>query len=134
MKWSGLLMIHWAEGLQAIQKQGYTLVMGGNVPLHEWTYNGEYPPKLNIDENSDIKEEKEPTENVITWLFEENSFVPCGKIVGEEKYIIVCDYLGTPTLAHSDDGSLIWEREIDIYGTTKRLKGDKALMPIMFQG
>ena len=104
----------------------------GNVPLHEWQYEGEYPPKLSIDDNNKIEEQPEPTENVITWLFEENSFVPCGKIVGNEKYSIVSDYLGTPTHANREDGSLIWEREIDVYGALR--KGNNEFVPFLYQG
>lgn len=104
----------------------------GNVPLHEWQYNGEFPPAIILDEQSTIKEEPEPTENVITWLFEANSFVPCGKIVGEEQYSIVSDYLGTPTHGYDSSGSLIWERELDIYGVVR--KGNNDFVPFLYQG
>jgi RHS repeat-associated protein len=106
----------------------------GNVPLHEWQYDGEYPPKLSIDETDSLKEAEEPTENAITWLFEENSFVPCGKIVGEEKYSIVCDYLGTPTHAYDSNGSLIWERELDIYGNARKISGNADFCNFLWQG
>ena len=65
-------------------------------------------------------------------MFEANSFVPCGKIVGEEKYSIVSDYLGTPTHAYDSEGSLIWEREIDIYGALR--KGDNDFVLFLWQG
>ena len=87
----------------------------GNVPLHEWEYKGEYPPGLSIDATGTLKEEQEPVENLVTWIYEEGSFVPCGKITGEEEYSIVADYLGTPTHAFNADGAQVWERELDIY-------------------
>ncbi|AZA78673.1 hypothetical protein EG347_14735 [Chryseobacterium sp. G0186] len=42
-------------------------------------------PELSIEANG-LKEAEELVENVITWIFEENSFVPCTKIVGAEQY------------------------------------------------
>ncbi|AZA78667.1 RHS repeat-associated core domain-containing protein [Chryseobacterium sp. G0186] len=103
----------------------------GNVPLHEWQYEGEYPPKLSIEANG-LKEAEEPVENVITWIFEENSFVPCAKIIGTERYSIVSDYLGTPTHAYNADGAKVWERELDIYGNVR--KGNNEFVPFLFQG
>ena len=51
-------------------------VWSGNVPLHE------------------LHQEDNTTQEVITWLFE--GFVPVAKIVDEQKYSIVSDYLGKP--------------------------------------
>jgi rhs family protein len=36
------------------------------------------------------------TDNLITWVFDKNSFVPCGKIVNGKHYSIITDHLGTP--------------------------------------
>ena len=103
----------------------------GHVPLHEWHYEGEYPPRLSIEANG-LKEAEEPVENVITWIFEENSFVPCAKIIGTERYSIVSDYLGTPTQAYSADGTKVWERELDIYGNVR--KGNNEFVPFLYEG
>ncbi|WP_114789444.1 DUF6531 domain-containing protein [Niabella yanshanensis] len=108
-------------------------VWDGNVPLHEWQYKGQYPSKKTITEEG-IKEEKEPVENIITWLFEEGAFVPCAKFEGEKKYSIVADYLGTPTHAYDGDGKIVWERELDIYGTTRQQKGENGFVPYLYQG
>ena len=104
------------------------------MPLHEWQYEGEYPPHLNIDEGNTIKELLEPVENLITWIYEEGSFVPCGKIAGEEEYSIVSDYLGTPTHAFNSKGEKVWERELDIYGNIRSLNEDKNLISQLYQG
>ena len=64
----------------------------------------------------------EPTTNLITWVFEEGSFVPQAKIVDGETYSIISDYLGTPILSFDEKGNKVWERELDIYGKVK--KGD----------
>ena len=60
-------------------------VWDGNVPLHEWT------------EESDVT----------TWLFEEGTFVPTAKIVGDKSYSIITDYLGTPTHAFDSHGAKV---------------------------
>jgi len=106
----------------------------GNVPLHEWQYKGKFPPQQLVNENGDITEETEPAENVITWVYEDGSFVPCAKIVGEESYSIVADYLGTPTHAFDKEGVKVWERELDVYGSVRTIKGDKDFIPQLYQG
>ncbi|ANH81768.1 hypothetical protein A8C56_12945 [Niabella ginsenosidivorans] len=108
-------------------------VWDGNVPLHEWKYEGTYPPKKSVDEEG-IKEEQEPVENTITWLYEANSFVPCAKLIDNEQYSIVTDYLGTPTHAYNGSGEKVWERELDIYGAVKKETGKKGLVPQLYQG
>jgi len=76
--------------------------------------------------------EPEPTENVVTWVYEEGSFVPSAKLVGKEKYSIISNYLGTPESAYDSQGNKVWEREIDIYGKVK--KGDSIFVPFLYQG
>ncbi|HTG56308.1 MAG TPA: RHS repeat-associated core domain-containing protein, partial [Niabella sp.] len=105
----------------------------GNVPLHEWNYTGQYPPKKAVNEKG-IIEEEEPVEDVITWVFEEGSFVPCAKLEGEEQYSIITDYLGTPTHAYNKEGKMVWERELDIYGATRQQKGKNGFVPYLYQG
>ena len=85
-------------------------VWDGNVPLHEWT------------EESDVT----------TWLFEEGTFVPTAKIVGDKSYSIITDYLGTPTHAFDSHGAKVWERNLDIYGKIRT--GNSTLVPFLFQG
>jgi hypothetical protein len=50
-------------------------IWDGNVLLHEWQYDGGQPPAKIIDEEG-IKETKEPIKNVVTWLYEDGSFIP----------------------------------------------------------
>ncbi|MEJ5054701.1 DUF6531 domain-containing protein, partial [Sphingobacterium sp. MYb382] len=106
----------------------------GNVPLHEWQYEGVYPPELSVDESKQLQQEAEPVENLITWLFEENSFVPCGKIVGKETYSIVSDYLGTPNFMYNAQGEKVWECTLDIYGKVRTLQGSLKDCPFRYQG
>lgn len=106
----------------------------GNVPLHEWRYEGGYPPANFVDEGGELREEAEPVENLITWVYEEGTFVPCARITADEQYSIVADYLGTPTHAFSSTGEQVWERELDVYGAVRSIKGDKNLIPQLYQG
>ncbi|PUV23853.1 RHS repeat domain-containing protein [Sphingobacterium athyrii] len=107
-------------------------IWDGNVPLHEWEYQRSFPPGFTIDDENNIQELAESVENVITWLYQYGSFVPCGKIVGEEHFSIISDYLGTPTHAYDDKGGLVWERELDVYGSLR--KGGNSFVPFLYQG
>ncbi|WP_199270240.1 RHS repeat domain-containing protein [Algibacter sp. L3A6] len=102
-----------------------------------------------VNENGDIDaEEKEPTPTTIfrgsdksqdstaltTWVFENNSFVPQAKIVGDKTYSIVCDYLGTPVQVFNEKGENVWECELDIYGNICNIGGSKTFIPFRYQG
>ena len=86
-------------------------VWDGNVPLHEWTEESE----------------------VITWLFEQDTFVPAAKLVANgECFSIISDYLGTPLQAYDKQGNKVWEQELDIYG--RQRKRPSAFIPFKYQG
>ena len=88
-------------------------VWDGNVPLHEWT--------------------EEAEENVVTWLFEQDTFVPAAKLVTNgECFSIISDYLGTPLQAYDKQGNKVWEQELDIYG--RQRKRPTAFIPSKYQG
>ena len=106
----------------------------GHVPLHEWQYGGDYPPYLGAAADGDLQEQSEPIENLVTWVFEENSFIPCAKLVEQESYSIITDHLGTPTHAYDAKGQKVWERELDCYGKTRWLHGDKTFCNYLYQG
>ena len=90
-------------------------VWDGNVPLHEWT------------------ETAESEENVITWLFEQDTFVPAAKLAANgECFSIISDYLGTPLQAYDKQGNKVWEQELDIYG--RQRKRPSAFIPFKYQG
>ncbi|WP_338794227.1 DUF6531 domain-containing protein [Bernardetia sp. MNP-M8] len=114
-------------------KSMYRYVWDGNVILHEWKYGLSERPSLSVNEKGELSSEQpEPTENIVTWVYEEGSFVPSAKLVGKEKYSIISNYLGTPESAYDSQGNKVWEREIDIYGTVK--KGDSIFVPFLYQG
>ena len=101
--------------------------------LHEFKYDLAERPKTVADELGRLSlDSEENTENLITWIFEEGSFVPQAKIVDGEAYSIISDYLGTPILSFDENGNKVWERELDIYG--KVTKGDSRFVPFLYQG
>ncbi|HVI43355.1 MAG TPA: DUF6531 domain-containing protein [Chitinophaga sp.] len=109
-------------------------VWDGNVPLHEWRYSGDYPPHVQSTEEGDLQHQEEPVESLITWVFEEGSFIPCAKLEHNAQYSIIADHLGTPTHAFDASGNKVWQRELDCYGKVRRLHGDKAFCSYLYQG
>ena len=101
----------------------------GNVLLHEWKYELKQRPRLKVTDDDLVYDKKEPIENLITWVYEEGSFVPCAKIVGEDRYSIINDYIGRPIQCYNENGNLIWETDYDIYGQLRNLKGDRNFVP-----
>ena len=106
----------------------------GNVPLHEWEYDLSERPNLSRDkDNLLVYDKEEPvTENLITWVFDENSFVPAAKLVGDKSYSILTDHLGTPYEAYDENGEKVWARELDLYGNA--ITGDSSFIPFLYQG
>ena len=106
-----------------------------NTPLHEWSYNVQDKPQAIIDDTGQLHWDKsEPTENIITWVFEEGSFKPAAKLVNNKRYSIICDYLGTPVEMYDELGTKVWECELDIYGRVKNIKGNNEDCPFRYQG
>ena len=106
-------------------------VWDGNVPLHEWCYKA---IGLQSDEEENTPP-KEPAEDITTWVFEADTFVPAAKIQGDKQYSIVSDYLGTPIQMYDGQGNKTWDCTLDIYG--KVLAVDKGMefdCPFRFQG
>ena len=82
-----------------------------------------------------VYDKEEPiTENLITWVFDENSFVPAAKLVGDKSYSILTDHLGTPYEAYDENGQKVWSAEYDIYGNIHTLEGEKGFIPFRYQG
>lgn len=73
-------------------------------------------------------------EDIITWAFEEDSFVPMVKIKGNSKYSLVNDHLGTPIRGYTDQGDKVWERELDSCGNARMIIGDEGFCTYLYQG
>jgi RHS repeat-associated protein len=105
-------------------------VWDGNVPLHEKTET----------RTPDYSEEKGyfddvRTEPVVTWVFEEGTFVPAAKITEQQQYSIVTNYLGTPEAMYREDGEEIWACELNSYGKVRNWQGKvKTDCPFRYQG
>nr|WP_301280582.1 HNH/ENDO VII family nuclease [Tenacibaculum mesophilum] len=84
------------------------------MPLHEWS----------LSEKEDL----------VTWIFEEDSFVPQAKIENNETYSIITDHLGTPIQAYHSSGKKVWEAEYDIYGKIRNIVGKRSFIPFRYQG
>lgn len=106
-------------------------IWNGNVPIHEWSYI--------VTEAQQNEKEKslqnEPVKDIITWIFEADTFVPTAKIQGNKQFSIVSDYMGTPIQMYDDKGNTIWDCVLDIYGKVISFAGDILYdCPFRFQG
>ena len=104
-------------------------VWDGNVPLHEQQTrdHSEADPK-----SANRKEAKIP---LITWVFEEGSFIPAAKITESQKLSIATNYMGTPEAMYRDDGQAVWKCELNSYGKVRNYQGDtKTDCPFRYQG
>ncbi|CAM3942828.1 RHS repeat-associated core domain-containing protein [Flavobacterium branchiophilum] len=99
----------------------------GNVPLHSLSrfFFGKWKGFVSKDALS---------ENLITWIFEEDSFSPIAKLRGEKKYSILADHLGTPYESYDDKGDLIWSRELNSNGKVIKETGIQNFCPFLYQG
>ncbi|WP_188315926.1 DNA/RNA non-specific endonuclease [Chitinophaga agrisoli] len=112
-------------------------VWDGNVPLHEWHYPVKERPVAIINELGDVEQdhpEPTPPETMITWVFEEGSFIPIAKLTNGRSYSIITDHMGTPCEAYDQAGEKVWECELDIYGKVRKYTGSKELVPFRYQG
>ncbi len=62
-------------------------------------------------------------------MYEGGSFVPSAKIIGNEKFSIINDYIGRPIQVYNEIGNLVWETDHDIYGDLRNLRGDRDFIP-----
>jgi RHS repeat-associated protein len=90
----------------------------GNVPLHEWQTT-----------------EKEPLIDMVTWVFEEGTFVPAARVTDSGSQSILTDYLGTPVEMYGENGEKTWEAQLDIYGRVRTFVGSSLSdCPFRYQG
>ncbi|RZK37617.1 MAG: hypothetical protein EOO61_08745, partial [Hymenobacter sp.] len=91
----------------------------GNVPLHEW---------------SEQELSSTTPGSLVTWLFEENSFAPVGKLTANGSYSVVCDHLGTPLTLYNEQGNPTWQAQFDSYGAIRQGLGQAQDCPFRYQG
>ena len=102
----------------------------GDVVLHEWEYDETERPQPIVAENGDVSFDRpEPTDNLVTWVYDTDSYVPTAKLVDGKRYGIVSDYIGRPVQAYDEHGTLVWQADYDMYGNLLNLKGDSQFVP-----
>ena len=102
----------------------------GNVMVQEWQYEEKDRPQHSIDEFGRIRMlGDEPVENLVTWVYEEGSYVPVAKIQNGERYTIISDYMGRPVEAYNSYGNVVWQADYDIYGDLRNRKGIRDFIP-----
>ena len=108
----------------------YRYLWDGDVILHEWDYAEADRPNTIVTETSEVTLDRpEPVENLITWVYDSDSYVPTAKIVGERYYSIISDYIGHPVQSYDDNGNVVWQADYDIYGNLRNLHGSKKFIP-----
>ena len=102
----------------------------GNVMVQEWQYEEKDRPQHSIDEFGRIRMQgEEPVENLVTWVYEEGSYVPVAKIQNGERYTIISDYMGRPVEAYNSYGNVVWQADYDVYGDLRNIKGIRDFIP-----
>ncbi|RZJ93279.1 MAG: hypothetical protein EOO60_05015 [Hymenobacter sp.] len=84
--------------------------MGSDVLLHEW-------------QELERGAETGSIQDLSTWLFEENSFVPTAKLTKQGAYSVVADHLGTPLALYDEQGQPAWTMTLDSYGAVRHGQG-----------
>ncbi len=108
----------------------YRYLWDGDVILHEWDYAEADRPNTVVTETGEVTlDRSEPVENLITWVYDSDSYVPTAKIVGDRHYSIISDYIGRPVQAYDDNGNIIWQADYDIYGNVRNLHGSRQFIP-----
>ena len=108
----------------------YRYLWDGDVILHEWEYAESDRPNTIVTETGEVTLDRpEPVENLITWVYDSDSYVPTAKIVGDRHYSIISDYIGRPVQAYDDKGNVVWQADYDIYGNVRNLHGSRQFIP-----
>jgi RHS repeat-associated protein len=72
---------------------------------------------------------------MVTWVFEEGTFVPTARITDSGSQSILTDYFGTPTQMYNEEGQVVWETNLDIYGRVRTFVGSSLSdCPFRYQG
>jgi RHS repeat-associated protein len=96
-------------------------VWDGDVPLHEWH-------ELEVGPGAGS------AQDLTTWLFEDDSFVPTAKLTTQGSYSIITDHLGTPLELYDQTGVKTWQAQLDSYGAVREGRGTPQDCPFRYQG
>lgn len=134
-------------------------VWDGNVILHEWVTVTPYiktalkrrpstgikikprkrltlanTPVATLTEPAVETPEESASTELITWLFEPESFTPIAKLQGDQAFSILTDHLGTPVAMYAREGGQQWAAETSIYGELKNVQGARGVCPFRYPG
>jgi RHS repeat-associated protein len=90
-------------------------------------------PPVSAGASSD-GQERGTADRPITWLFDPETFAPMAKLIGDVRYSILTDHIGTPTVMYDDAGREVWSIELDTYGEVRGLDGVRAACPFRWPG
>jgi len=107
-------------------------VWDGNTILHEY-FSQNDSDKFEHPIESSSQPDSEIADNLVTWVFNDDGFIPTAKITSEGNYSNVSDYLGTPVKAFDEQGKKVWSAELDIYGRVIEFTGEKDFIPFRYQ-
>ena len=134
--WNGAAML-----TEVRRPDGYTVrfmydALGRRVSKRYRSVTTHYVWDANVvlHEHKTFDARETTADDIITWVFEQDSFAPMAKIRGEKKYSIVTDHLGTPIRAYTEGGERIWERELDSFGNIRMNVGDAHFCNYLYQG
>lgn len=141
--WDGNNPLHeWIENIQIIKESNQTIKPHDSDPLirQQEFYIGHPPTGPPLTNESTPQDQtvsrdfvKTP-EDLITWLFEPESFTPVAKIVNDKRYSIITDYLGTPVAMVDQSGRKVWSANISVYGELRNLRGKREDCPFRWPG
>jgi RHS repeat-associated protein len=94
-------------------------VWDGNNVLHEW---------------QELEVAVDNVDELVTWLFEEDSFTPAAKLTAAGSYSVVADHLGTPLALYDAQGQATWEMSLNSYGQVRQGTGKAHDCPFRYQG
>ncbi|MDO1450206.1 DUF6531 domain-containing protein [Rhodocytophaga aerolata] len=110
-------------------------VWDGNIPLHEWIESTTlFKASYRTIEQMAANGGGEVDNNLITWLFEPESFTPLAKLTKMHSYGIINDYLSTPLSMHTDSGETVWSADLNSYGGVVNLLGKAEDCPFRYPG
>jgi RHS repeat-associated protein len=109
----------------------------GNVPLHEWQEDAAFitPP------TPQFKGTEQPAvmaamlvPDIVTWVFEAESFSPLAKLTANGNFGIITDHLGTPLSMYDQKGGTVWSADLNVYGEIRNLRGAREDCPFRYPG
>jgi RHS repeat-associated protein len=109
----------------------------GNVPLHEWQEDAAFitPPTPTFGKS------EQPAvmaamlvPDIVTWVFEAESFSPLAKLTANGNFGIITDHLGTPLSMYDQKGGTVWSADLNVYGEIRNLRGAREDCPFRYPG